>query len=952
MSSNASRHGRYLELHFSERGRISAAKILTYGLDKSRLNRLSHEERTYHVFYQLLAGASPQERDHWNLEDSSDYALLASSGCYRLPAGPFSDDSIAFGELKSSLRTLGFKPKNVSAMFQLLVAILLLGNLEFTEADSKDVSAYIANTQTLDQVARMLGVSSEDLTQTLTNKTSYVRKELYTVLLSAEQSAEQRDRFTRDLYAILFSYVVESANHRLAPSAEDAPPHTQVLLLDQAGYQTRGTSGTNSMAFSGAAPLLSAYGQNTFDEFCVNFSDELLHSYVVRNIFEDSIGRNGELTGDGVPLPAIATMDNSACVELLRGAQLSERAHRKTNGVIGVMNKASTAFKSGKGGDNKDEDMLQDLVAKFGVHASFVSTPSVSGSADRKLFGINHYSGNCSYDVTGFIEKDAGLLDSAFVSLLRQSSDPWISKLMSGLGMALERHHKDDAIIVQAQVISRPIRQPTPIPLADGSAPPESERSELDPSKTYAVTTQLNYTLSQIFANLDRTNHWTVSCIRPNDSGSPNSFDKRRVKAQIRALLLPDIVARKQHDFIIDLEQAAFCERYVPTMRGSDLERVRQCAQSNGWQEGTDFAVGHRMIWLTYTAWKMVEDVLRDVEKEARKALRGDVGDDGESVMPDDATDFTHGDASSMPPPPAGYFGEGEDNTLLRSGGATPYLGQETPPYERSPFADHQDSTSNGGWGSEYDKKEANPFATTESLTKEMVVKDAPNAIEEIPSTRSRRFWLGIVTLFTWWIPDFCLTRVGRMKRPDIRLAWREKLAIVFLIFLMNAIVIFYIVAFGRLLCPTYDKAWNLEEIGQHTGDNDRYVAIQGKVYDVTNFMNADHGPPGQASNGVSTIEGLVGQDLTGYFPVNPILACPQLVTDANLELTPKNFTLTISQAMHRSGPLSSYSGTGLDKPDWYTAAFQPKIKQYIKGPLVYSSSALKSQAADTDIAK
>ena len=99
MNPNTSRHGRYLELHFNERGRISATKVLTFGLDKTRLNRLTHEERTYHVFYQFLAGTTPTERDHFNLEDVSDYTLLASSGCYRLPSGPFSDDSIAMADL-------------------------------------------------------------------------------------------------------------------------------------------------------------------------------------------------------------------------------------------------------------------------------------------------------------------------------------------------------------------------------------------------------------------------------------------------------------------------------------------------------------------------------------------------------------------------------------------------------------------------------------------------------------------------------------------------------------------------------------------------------------------------------------------------------------------------------------------------------------------------------------
>jgi chitin synthase len=42
-------------------------------------------------------------------------------------------------------------------------------------------------------------------------------------------------------------------------------------------------------------------------------------------------------------------------------------------------------------------------------------------------------------------------------------------------------------------------------------------------------------------------------------------------------------------------------------------------------------------------------------------------------------------------------------------------------------------------------------------------------------------------------IPSFVLRYVGRIKRPDIRLAWREKVTIFTLIFLMNALVIFYI---------------------------------------------------------------------------------------------------------------------------------------------------------------
>jgi len=217
-------------MHFSESGRIIAAKILAFGLDKNRLIRLTHEERTFHIFYKFIAGATPTERDSFNIEDPSDYALLASSGCYRLPSGPFSDDSIAMTELRAAMRTFGFKPKHMMSIFSLIVAVLLLGNLQFGEGDAHDVSAHVSNHHVLEQVGKLLGVAPDELNQILTNRTSYVRKELFTTLLNAEQSARQRDQFVKDIYSMLFAFIVETCNHRLAPSSKDAPPPSQIVL--------------------------------------------------------------------------------------------------------------------------------------------------------------------------------------------------------------------------------------------------------------------------------------------------------------------------------------------------------------------------------------------------------------------------------------------------------------------------------------------------------------------------------------------------------------------------------------------------------------------------------------------------------------------------------------------------------------------------------------------------
>ncbi|THH18601.1 hypothetical protein EW146_g2427 [Bondarzewia mesenterica] len=951
MNPNASRHGRYFELHFNERGRVSGAKVLTYGLDKSRLNRLAHEERTYHIFYQLLAGASSSERDALNLEDPSDYALLASSGCYRLPSGPFSDDAIAMDDLRVAMRTLGFKPKHISSIFGLIVAILLLGNLQFGEGDARDVSAYVATPLVLDQIARLLGVSSEDLGQTLTNKTSYVRKELYTVLMDAEQSAIQRDHFVRDLYAILFAFVVETANHRVAPGAQDGAPHSQIVLLDQPGFQSRGPSSTGSMMFAGNTPLVQAYGQNGFDEFCIHFADEVMHSYVLRNVFEDAVGFNGQLTGDGVALPAVTVMDNSACVELLRGAQLSERAHKKPGGMLGAMNKACSSYKSGKSGDKMDDDLVQDLVTKFGVHASFVVSPSVAESSERNLFGINHYAGSCTYDATGFVQKDTDILDSAFVTLLRNSTDGFVSKLFSGPSLAAEKHSKDENIIVQAQVSSRPLRTLTPVLPQTGD-----EHPRLDPSKVYPVTTQLNFTLSEIIASLDRIRLWTVSCIRPNDSGSPNSFDKRRVKAQIRSLLLPDIVARRKTDFVVDFEQLAFCDRYVPTMQGTEDDRIRQCAQANGWKEGLDYVVGHRMIWISYNAWKSVEDGLRAIEKEQRKASQ-EGADDGESAFADDNTEYTHQDTRFNQ---GGDYAESADNLLLARTGThgTQYRdpnggsgygqgGLMTPNADQMPPYSEGDSA----WASDYDKKEypgGDSPPSEPSKEGDLIVKEAPNTVEEVPTSGSRRAWLYVVWGLTWWIPSFLLSSLGRMKRPDIRLAWREKVAIFALIVLLNAIVVFYIVEFGRLLCPNFDKAWSINEVGEHTGSNDYWVAVQGQVYDLTNFIQRQHSDiSGENSNDQDTLDTLAGSDLTGYFPPPLTLACPVLVSDPNIALSPANFTQEVPTAMHISGSLQSDTQSKLHDDNWYTATFLATLKQYRQGPLVYDKNTITAQAQD-----
>ncbi|KAI5289809.1 hypothetical protein KEM55_008737, partial [Ascosphaera atra] len=324
-----------------------------------------------------------------------------------------------------------------------------------------------------------------------------------------------------------------------------------------------------------------------------------------------------------------------------------------------------------------------------------------------------------------------------------------------------------------------------------------------------------------------------------------------------------------------------------------------------------------------------------------------------DNPSPDDGTGHYQHYQQQLPPPPPPApetmsllgGGESRDNLLAppphtgRSG--TPSIAPSHQPFVH-PVGDY-------GLGLKGDEKryDAEIAQMLGELDPEF---GKPTSIEKKDVPRSRRMWVAFIWALTFWIPSPLLRYIGGMKRPDVRFAWREKLVLCFLIIIANCSIIFIIVGLDKILCADKNKAFSIDQVGQHTTDNDFWVAIQGKVYDISDWWQVDHSDVSQAEVTSQGMKLLAGQDLTQYFPPPLSLACPGLVpeSDEGTITMQQNTTRTPDpnpRATHKSWKETNYRTSKLANKNWYSKTYQPKIKEFYKGDVVITRKDVKKDA-------
>ncbi|KTF74194.1 hypothetical protein cypCar_00039662, partial [Cyprinus carpio] len=241
-NNNSSRFGKFIQVNYQESGTVRGAYVEKYLLEKSRLVYQEHNERNYHVFYYLLAGASEEERKAFHLLKPEEYHYL-NQDCFTVEGEDLKHD---FERLQLAMEMVGFLPTTRKQIFSLLSAILLLGNIRYKKKTFRDDSIDISNPEVLPIVSELLEVKEEMLFEALTTRKTVTVGERLIVPYKLAEAGTVRDSMAKSLYGALFDWIVFRTNHALLYNKD---------LEDS-------------------------------DKFCINFANETLQHYFNQHVFK------------------------------------------------------------------------------------------------------------------------------------------------------------------------------------------------------------------------------------------------------------------------------------------------------------------------------------------------------------------------------------------------------------------------------------------------------------------------------------------------------------------------------------------------------------------------------------------------------------------------------------------------------------------------------------------
>ncbi|XP_042369165.1 unconventional myosin-Va isoform X1 [Plectropomus leopardus] len=505
-NDNSSRFGKYIEIGFDTRYRIIGANMRTYLLEKSRVVFQADEERNYHIFYQLCASSHLPEFKNLKLSSANDF-LYTRQG--RSPVIDGVDDTKELSTTRNAFTLLGINESYQMGLFQVLAAILHLGNVEIKDRDS-DSSAIPPNNRHLTAFCELVGVTYQDMAQWLCHRKLKTATETYIKTLPRLQATNARDALSKHIYAKLFNWIVEHVNKALITNVKQ---HSFIGVLDIYGFET--------------------FEINSFEQFCINYANEKLQQQFNMHVFKLE---QEEYMKEQIPWTLIDFYDNQPCINLIEAK-------------MGILDLLDEECKMPKGSDDSWAQKLYNTHLKT---CSLFEKPRMSNRA----FIIQHFADKVEYQCEGFLEKNKDTVNEEQINVLKAS------KKFDLLVELFQDEEKATSPTGQPPGTGGRTRL---------SIKPDKGRDKTSKEHKKTVGCQFRNSLQMLMETLNATTPHYVRCIKPNDFKLAFSFDPKRAVQQLRACGVLETIRISAAGFPSRWTYQEFFSRYRVLMKQKDV---------------------------------------------------------------------------------------------------------------------------------------------------------------------------------------------------------------------------------------------------------------------------------------------------------------------------------------------------------------------------------------------
>ncbi|XP_036623147.1 myosin-10 isoform X4 [Trichosurus vulpecula] len=383
-NDNSSRFGKFIRINFDVTGYIVGANIETYLLEKSRAVRQAKDERTFHIFYQLLSGAGEHLKSDLLLEGFNNYRFL-SNGYIPIPGQQDKDN---FQETMEAMHIMGFSHDEILSMLKVVSSVLQFGNISFKKERNTDQASMPENT-VAQKLCHLLGMNVMEFTRAILTPRIKVGRDYVQKAQTKEQADFAVEALAKATYERLFRWLVHRINKALDRTKRQGASF--IGILDIAGFEI--------------------FELNSFEQLCINYTNEKLQQLFNHTMF---VLEQEEYQREGIEWNFIDFgLDLQPCIDLIE---------RPANppGVLALLDEECWFPKA------TDKTFVEKLVQEQGTHSKFQKPRQLKDKAD---FCIIHYAGKVDYKADEWLMKNMDPLNDNVATLLHQSSDRFVAEL-------------------------------------------------------------------------------------------------------------------------------------------------------------------------------------------------------------------------------------------------------------------------------------------------------------------------------------------------------------------------------------------------------------------------------------------------------------------------------------------------------------------------------------------